>query len=159
MMSLKHTRSLLAACAFLTASPAVPAESLVWTETTSEGMITLRYGSVDASQHPVLLLSCFNEMAIAALEIFGVIEGTRPGEKLAIELSAGTSYTVDGQVELDDKTGSMYAEASGFEVRPLLAVLKSPGPLNVTMASTKLTLTDTGRTDAAEKFGQDCKLD
>lgn len=160
MMSLIQARSVLAACFFIvTPTGLAGAETQIWTEKASEGMITLAYGPVDSSQHPTLLLSCFNEMGVAALEIFGVIEGTRPGEKLAIEFSAGTSHTVDGVVELDDKTGGMYAEASGFEVKPLLAVLMSEGPVKVSMAATNLALTDAGRADAAEKFGQDCKLD
>ena len=107
---------------------------------------------------PLLLLTCFNEMDVAVLNIFGVIQGTRPGDKLTIELSAGSAHPIDGQVELDPKTGVMFAEASGIEVGPLLDVLKTPGPLTIKMAATSLTLSDLGRSEAAEKFSKDCKL-
>jgi hypothetical protein len=134
-------------------------ETLVWTDKASEGFVSLSYGSLDATKQPKFLLSCFNEMGIAVLDIFGVIQGTRPGEKLTIEFSAGRSLSLEGAVELDTKSGSMFAEASDIEVKPLLEVLKSPGPVTVKMAATTLTLTDTGRTEAAERFGKNCLLD
>ena len=133
-------------------------EKFVWTEKASEGFISLVYGPLDADKRPLLLLTCFNEMDVAVLNIFGVIQGTRPGDKLTIELSAGSSHPIDGQVELDPKTGVMFAEASGIEVGPLLDVLMTPGPLTVKMAATSLTLSDLGRSEAAEKFSKDCKL-
>jgi hypothetical protein len=134
-------------------------ERFVWTEKASKGFISLIYGPLDASKQPLLLLSCFNEMDVAVLNVFGVIEGTRPGEKLTIEISAGSSHPIEAQAELDDKTGVMFAEASGIEVGPVLNVLMAPGPLTIKMAATSLTLSDAGRSDAAEKFGKDCELD
>ncbi|HSD93092.1 MAG TPA: hypothetical protein VLB11_08725 [Methyloceanibacter sp.] len=134
-------------------------ETLVWTDKASEGFVSLTYGSLDATKQPKFLLSCFNEMGIAVLDIFGVIQGTRPGEKLIIEFSGGSSLSLEGAVELDTKSGSMFAEASEIEVKPLLEVLKSPGPVTVKMAATTLTLSDTGRAEAAERFGRNCKLD
>jgi hypothetical protein len=107
----------------------------------------------------VLLLSCFNEMGIAVVNIFSTIEATRPGEKLTIELSAaGGSHSVEGEAGIDAKAGSMFAEASDIEVKPVLAVLKSPGPLTVKMAATSLTLSDAGRAEAAERFSKNCTL-
>lgn len=161
MMSLREARSLLAVCLLFTAPVdlARSEETFVWTEKASAGMVSLTYGPVDTSKQPVFLLSCFNEMGIAALDIFGAIQGARPGDKLAIELSAGSAHTLDGEVVLDDKGSGMYAEASGFDVKPVLAVLKAPGQVNVTMAETKLTLSDTGRADAAEQFSKHCELD
>ncbi|HEY6670571.1 MAG TPA: hypothetical protein VI075_06540 [Methyloceanibacter sp.] len=98
-------------------------------------------------------------MSIGVLEIFGTIEGTRPGQKLSIDLSAGgTQSSIDGAVELDDKTGTMFAEASDVEIPPLLGVLKSSGPLTVKIASTTFTLPEVGRGDAAEKFSKDCQI-
>jgi hypothetical protein len=92
------------------------------------------------------------------LNIFSTIEATRPGEKLTIQLSAGGSHAIEGEAGIDAKAGSMFAEASDIEVRPVLAVLKSPGPLTVKMAATSLTLTDTGRAEAAERFSKNCTL-
>jgi hypothetical protein len=134
-------------------------ETLVWTDKASEGFVSLTYGPLDARQPPKFLLSCFNEMGIAVLEIFGVIQGTRPGEKLTIEFSGGSSLSLEGAVELDAKGGGMFAEASDIEVKPLLEVLKLSGPITVKMAATSLSLADTGRAEAAERFGNNCKLD
>ena len=61
------------------------------------------------------------------LEIFGTIEGTRPGQKIehrSLRRQAPNPRST-GAVELDDKTGTMFAEASDVEIAPLLAVLKS----------------------------------
>jgi hypothetical protein len=52
----------------------------------------------------------------------------------------------------------MFAEASDIEVKPLLELLKSPGPVTVKMAATSLNMADTGRAEAVERFGKNCKL-
>jgi hypothetical protein len=161
MMSRSSGPLLLAACLLagaLSASGTRAQETLVWTDKASEGFVSLTYGPLDASQQPKFLLSCFNEMGIAVLEIFGVIQGTRPGEKLIIEFSGGSSLSLEGAVELDAKGGGMFAEASDIEVKPLLELLKSPGPVTVKMAATSLSMADTGRAEAIERFGKNCKL-
>ena len=130
----------------------------VWTEKMSEGFVSLSYGSLDSEQ-PVLQLSCFNEMEIAVLNIFGAIEGARPGQKIGIEFSAGgTKASLEGEATLDDKTGSIFAEASGIEVKPVLAVLKAEGPIAVKTGETSQTLSDVGRAEAVEKFSKHCTL-
>src|SRR3972149_9889189 len=99
------------------ASPAGTEERLVWTQTSSEGATALSYGALDREKTPLFLLSCFTEMEIAVLDIFGVIEGTAPGQKLTIELSAGgAQLPLEGEASADDKTGSMFAEASDIAV-------------------------------------------
>src|SRR3990172_3289798 len=64
-------------------------ERLLWTQTSSEGSTALSYGALDREKTPLFLLSCFTEMEIAVLDIFGAIEGTAPGQKLTVELSSG----------------------------------------------------------------------
>ena len=129
-MSRASARLLLAACvlsgALLAFSFARSEETLVWTANTNGDLISLSYGSLDTSKPPVLLLSCFNEMSIGVLEIFGTIQGTRPGQKLSIDLSAGgTQSSSEGAIELDDQSGTMFAEASDVEIAPLLAISTS----------------------------------
>lgn len=134
-------------------------DTLVWTANANGGLIALSYGSLDSSKTPVFLLSCFNEMDVAVLEIFGTIEGTRPGQELSIDISAGDAKSSSkGQASTDDKTGAMFAEASDVEIAPLLEVLKSPGPLTVKTALTTRTLPEAGRADAAGKFSTDCQV-
>ena len=156
-------RLLFAAClltgAVLPGSFARSEETLVWTANSTGGLIALTYGSLDSTKPPVFLLSCFNEMDVAVLEIFGTIEGTRPGQPLTIEISAGSSQSpIKGEAAIDDKTGVMFAEASGVEIAPLLAVLKSPGPLSIKTALTTRTLPEVGRAEAVEKFSKDCQV-
>ncbi len=163
MMSRASANFLLAACvlagALLGFSVARSEETLVWTANTNGDLISLSYGSLDSNKPPVLLLSCFNEMSIGVLEIFGTIEGSRPGQKLSIDLSAGgTQSSIEGSVELDDKSGTMFAEASDVEIAPLLGVLKASGPLTVKIAATTLTLPEVGRAEAAQTFSKDCQL-
>ena len=149
----------LVAGALLPWSLARSEETLVWTANANGDLISLTYGSLDTSKPPVFLLTCFNEMDVAVLEIFGTIEGTRPGQKLSIDLSAGSSQSsLAGAVELDDKTGMMFAEASELEIAPVLGVLKAPGPLTVKTASTTRELPEVGRVEAAEKFSKDCQV-
>jgi hypothetical protein len=142
------------------ASLARTEESLVWTEKSSEGLVSLTYGPLDPAKTPLFLLTCFNGMEVAVLEIFGVIEGTRPGQALTIELSAGSAeLPLKGEVSLDDATGTMFAEANELKVKPVLDVLRASGPLTVNLGLTNKSLPDQGRADAVEKFSQACELD
>jgi hypothetical protein len=135
-------------------------ESNVWTGTTNGSLIALTYGPLDTTQTPLFLLTCFNEMDVAVLEVFGSIEGMRPGQELTIDLSTGTSQSpLKGEASIDEKTGAMFAEASDIKLEPVLDVLKSPGPLVIKTAATTRTLSDAGRADAVETFSKDCQLD
>src|SRR6186997_1948974 len=135
-------------------------ESVVWTEKSDEGRASLAYGPLDPAKTPLFLLTCFNNMDVAVLEIFAVIEGTRPGQPLTIELSAGSAkLPLKGEVSVDDATSSMFAEANEVKVSPVLEVLRAPGPLTINLGLTNKTLSDQGRADAVEKFNQACKLD
>lgn len=155
--------SLVAACLVLGAlapvSFARTEETLVWSGSTNGGLIALTYGSLDTSKPPVLLLTCFNEMDVAVLELFGLTEDAQPGQKLTIELSAGSLQSpLNGEASRDEKTDAIFAEASDIELKPVLAVLKSPGPLTVKAVGTAKTLSDAGRADAVETFSKDCQV-
>jgi hypothetical protein len=156
-------RSLFAAALLFIALPQGAGhvqESQVWTEKADEGRASLAYGPLDPAKTPLFLLTCFNNMDVAVLEIFVVIEGTRPGQPLTIELSAGSAkLPLKGEVSVDDATSSMFAEANEVKVRPVLEVLRAPGPLTINLGLTNKTLSDQGRADAVEKFDQACKLD
>jgi len=156
-------RSLFAAALLFIALPQGAGhaqESQVWTEKADEGQASLAYGPLDPAKTPLFLLTCFNNMDVAVLEIFVVIEGTRPGQPLTIELSAGSAkLPLKGEVSVDDATSSMFAEANEVKVRPVLEVLRAPGPLTINLGLTNKTLSDQGRADAVEKFNQACKLD
>jgi len=157
-------RLLLAALLLIAALPAQsstpPGESLVWTGKASGGHVALTYGPLDPAKQPVFLLSCFNGMDVAVLEVFGAIEGKRPGQQLTIELSAGGAQSpLDGEASIDEKTGSMFAEASDIVLAPVLDVLRSPGPLTIKTGFTTRTLSDAGRAEAVAQFSKDCEMD
>src|SRR5262245_51587480 len=88
-------------------------DSLVWIAKSSGSLITLAYGPVDTTKAPLFLLSCFNGMDIAVLDIHQEVTGAKSGEKLAIELSAGSmTAPIAGETARDDATGQVFAEAS-----------------------------------------------
>ena len=157
-MTLIPVRLFIATMLFFAAGYAE--ESLVWTEKSDEGRASLAYGPLDPAKTPLFLLTCFNNMDVAVLEIFAVIEGTRPGQPLTIELSAGSAkLPLKGEISVDDATSSMFAEANEVKVKPVLEVLRAPGPLTINLGLTNKTLSDQGRADAVEKFDQACELD
>jgi hypothetical protein len=154
-------RSAIAVAFVLMALPpgtAATEDGHVWTGRSNGSHVSLAYGPLDHSKQPVFLLSCFNGMSVAVLDVFGAIEGTRRGQALTIELSAGSSQSLEGEASVDDKTGSMFAEASDIELKPVLEVLRSPGPLTVKTGPTSRTLSDKGRAAAVDKFSQACEL-
>ena len=164
MMSRIQACLLLAAClvagALSSAISARAEESLVWIEKASEGFITLAYGPLDPAKFPLFLLSCFDAMGIAVLDVHTQIDGVKPGEALTIELSAGdVKAQLEGEAALDEANGMIFAEASDIAVKPVLEVLRQAGPVTVTIGKTSATLSDQGRADGVGKFGQDCQID
>ena len=164
MMSRIQACFLLAVClvagALSSAISARAEESLVWIEKASEGFISLAYGSLDTAKPPLFLLSCFDAMGIAVLDVHTQIDGVKPGEALTIELSAGDAKAqLEGEAARDEANGVIFAEASDIAVNPLLDVLRQVGPVTVTIGKTSATLSDQGRADGVSKFSQDCQID
>jgi hypothetical protein len=164
MMSRNQARLLLAVCLAVGASAPVSSaraeESLVWVEKASEGFISLAYGPLDPAKAPLFLLSCFDTMGIAVLDIHTQIDGVKPGEALTIELTAGDAKAqLKGEAALDEANSMIFAEASDIEVKPVLDVLRQLGPATVTIGKASATLSDQGRADGVSKFSQDCQID
>ena len=78
MMSRNRACLLLAICLAISApapSGVVRAEeSQVWIEKASEGFVTLAYGPLDPAKSPLFLLSCFDAMGIAVLDLHIALE-------------------------------------------------------------------------------------
>ena len=120
----------------------------------------MRYGPVDPATAPLFLLSCFDEMGIAVLDVRKEVEGAKSGEALVIALAAGEAKAeVKGEAMRDDATGMTFAEASDIAVKPVLEVLRQAGPISVTVGTTSASLSDKGRSQAVERFSNDCALD
>ena len=158
------------ACLFLALACAVGAlplasfarteDALLWTEHSSDNLTSLAYGPLNPAENPLFMLSCFNGMSIAVLDVHHELAGTKPGEPLTIELSAGAAQSlVKGEAALDEANGVTFAEASDIAVKPVLAVLRAEGPLTVKLGETSATLSDKGRAEAVAQFSKDCLLD
>jgi hypothetical protein len=162
MMSRMRARLSLVVCltALVSASPARAEESQVWIEKASDGFVSLAYGPLDPAKTPTLLLSCFDAMGIAVLDLHIPIDGAKPGEAITIALSAGEAKTqVEGEAALDEVSSMIFAEASDIAVKPVLEVFRQPGPVAITVGPTNATLSDQGRADAVDKFSKDCQID
>jgi hypothetical protein len=132
-------------------------DSLVWLSRSNGSLVTLAYGPVDPSKAPLFLLSCFNGIDVAVLDIHQDIAGAKPDETLAIELSAGSAKaSLDG--ETADANGEVFGEASDIKIKPVLAVLREKGPVTVKMGATSATLAEQGRAEAVEQFAGACTL-
>jgi hypothetical protein len=135
-------------------------ETLIWTEKASDGFVSLQYGSLDPAKAPPFLLTCFEAMGVAVLDVRQEIEGAKKGEALTIALSAGNAKAeVKGEAASDDATGKIFAEASDIAVKPVLEVLRQAGPLTITTGKSSASLTDQGRSDAVDRFAKDCRLE
>jgi hypothetical protein len=146
--------------ALLAGRSAQAEETPVWLEKSSEGLVSVAYGPVDPAETPLFLLSCFNAMGIAVLDVHKEIPDAKPGEPVTIELSAGEAKTsIKGEAARDDASGVTFGEASDIAVKPILEVLRAAGPLTIAMGKTSATLSEQGREQAVAKFSQDCRLD
>jgi hypothetical protein len=133
-------------------------DTQVWLSKSNGSLVTLAYGPVDPTKTPLFLLSCFNGMDVAVLDIHQNISGAKAGDKVAIKLSAGgASASLDG--ETADASGEVFGEASDIKVKPVLAVLSEKGPVTVKIGGTTATLSEQGRAEAVEQFAGACTLD
>ena len=156
------SRFLLAA-ALLAAS--LPGESLaeatsVWNAKTNGSFVTLTYGTLDADKGPIFMLSCFNGMGIAVLDVRPGLTDTKPGTPLTIELTGGgQTAKVEGEATRDEESGATFAESSDTAVKPVLDALREAGPVTVKVGTSSVEMTETGRADAIDRFTKDCTLD
>jgi hypothetical protein len=135
------------------------AETLVWTERSSGDLTTLSYGPLDPAKIPLFLLSCFNEMEVAVLDVHQEVAGAAPGDAITIELSSAKGQApIEAEVAQNRETGTTFAEASDIRVRPILEVLRDKGPVTLAVGKQSTALSDAGREEAASQFSKACKL-
>jgi hypothetical protein len=158
-----RARPALAVAAFVAilplASVGSPEEATMWTETSNGSLTTLSYGPLDPAKSPLFALSCFSDMSIVVLDVHKEIPGSKPGDPLTIELSSVKAQSpVKGEVGKNETTGTTFGEASDVNVKPMLEVLRDPGPLTIKMGEASATLSDQGRAESVTKFIENCKL-
>ncbi|MGZ5915762.1 MAG: hypothetical protein ACXWJ4_00335 [Methyloceanibacter sp.] len=115
-------------------------------------------GSTETTEDFVFLLSCSNADK-SGETVYVDIEGATIGQPVTIELTrAGAEASVKGTTPTDEMSGFIFAEAKGFRVKPVIAVLDGKGPVNVV---TGKTMTTAGGRPAPEvaKFAKQCRLD
>jgi hypothetical protein len=135
------------------------AEDLIWTGKASEGLISLSYAPLDPAKPPLFLLSCFDAMGIAVLDLRQELASAKADDALTITLSAGDAKAeVKGEAARDD-AGMIFAEASDIAVKPVLEVLRQTGAVTVTAGEASASLSDKGRAQAVESFTKDCPLE
>jgi hypothetical protein len=159
-----RARLLLAVAAFVAILPLATMvsseEATIWTETSNGSLTTLSYGPLDPAKSPLFALSCFSDMSIVVLDVHKEIPGAKPGDPLTIELSSGKAQSpVKGEVGKNETTGTTFGEASDVNVKPMLEVLRDPGPLTVKMGEASATLSEQGRAESVAKFVENCRLD
>lgn len=146
--------SLLLACA------ANSEEAMMWTEKSSGGLTALAYGPPNPTTSPLFVLSCFSGMNIVVLDVHKEIPGAKRGDAITIELSSTKAQApLKAEVGMNEATGTNFGEASDIDVKPVLQVMRDPGPLVVKMGDVSATLSDQGRAQAVAKFVDNCKLD
>jgi hypothetical protein len=135
-------------------------EILLWTSREDGGLVSLSYGSFDRGKIPIFMLSCFNGMNIAVLNLHKELSGTEPGQKITIDIAAEAAQTpVQGEAARNERNGPLFAEASGVAIAPVLNVLRESGPVTLSVGDTRVTLSDTGRPEAVAKFSKDCQVE
>jgi hypothetical protein len=135
-------------------------EAMMWTQKSSGGLTTLAYGPLNPTASPLFVLSCFSGMNIVVLDVHKEIPGAKRGDAVTIEISSAKAQApVKAEVETNEATGTNFGEASDIDVKPVLQVMRDPGPLTVKMGEASLTLSDRGRAQAIAEFVENCKLE
>ena len=135
-------------------------EAMMWTEKSSGGLTTLAYGPLNPTASPLFVLSCFGGMNIVVLDVHKEIPGAKRGDAVTIEISSAKAQApVKAEVESNEATGTTFGEASDIDVKPVLQVMRDPGPLTVKMGEASATLSDQGRAQAIAEFVENCKLE
>lgn len=138
---------------------ALATEPSVWTGKTNGSFVTLTYGPLDPAKTPLFMLSCFNGMGIAVLNVHTDLTDTKPGTPLTIELASGDlTVPVEAEVARDRASGITFGEASDIEVKPILDVLRGNSPVTVKVGGASAELADHGRAEAVGRFTENCEL-
>jgi hypothetical protein len=131
-----------------------------WMVNQYEGNVSLVYGSTETGEDYAFALSCNNKKKAAEVTVYEDIPGAKVGQKLIIELSAGSAkVALKGETSTDEMSGFIFGVANEIAVKPVVGVLAAKGPATVKMSTVTLDLPETGRAAAVSEFAKACKLD
>jgi hypothetical protein len=124
-----------------------------WMSGSGDGNASLVFGSPETAEDWLFALDCRGKEKATKATFYVDIQGTEIGQKVTIELSAGSAkLSLDGKVATDEMSGFHFAEANGFKIKPVIALLKENG--NVVEV-----LPEKGRAAELSAFAKVCKLD
>lgn len=130
-----------------------------WTTGGVDGNAFLVYGSPETGEDYVFSLGCDGNDKATRMTVYVDIAGTKVGQPVAIAFSAAAKLSVPGEISTDAMSGFLFAEAAGFKVRPVLALLSGDGPVTVKTGAVVTTLPAAGRGKATAEFAKSCPLD
>jgi hypothetical protein len=131
-----------------------------WMYGYGDGNASLVYGSPETGEDYVFALICRDKDKATLMTVYVDIAGAKVGQPVAIAFSgAQAKLSVPGTVATDEMSGFLFAEAEGFKIKPVLAVLGEKGPIAVKPGNVVNPLPEAGRGSAAAKFAKSCALD
>jgi hypothetical protein len=138
---------------------AAATDDYAWISDYGDGTAYLSY-AVPESDDFVFGLNCSNNDKTTWMTVYVDIEGTRVGDPVAIEFAQGSSnLSVEGKIATDEMSGFHFAEATGFKIKPVIALLGGKDDATVTTGKVVTALPEKGRAAELEKFAKACKLD
>ncbi|HEX2449114.1 MAG TPA: hypothetical protein VHK26_13195 [Methyloceanibacter sp.] len=132
----------------------------VWMSGPGEGNALLTYGSAETGEDYVFNLICGNKDRRTEATLYVDIAGTEIGQPIIIELAAGAAkVSLKGKIATDEMSGFHFAEAKGFKIKPVIALLKEKESITAKTGKLVTDLPDKGRAAPAAEFAKTCKLD
>jgi hypothetical protein len=120
---------------------------------------TLIYGSTETAEDLRFWLGCNNAKKTTETTLYVDNADSKVGQKVTLEFGAGNTKTsLKGKFSTDELIGP-FAEATGFQVKPLIEVFKAKGPVTVKTAEIVTELPEKGRAKAVTSFAKACSLD
>jgi hypothetical protein len=154
----------LSLAAWLTlAAPLGAAEDypgFTWMSGAASGDALLIFGSPETGEDYLFNLICRNKDKSTGATLYVDIAGSKVGQKATIELAAGTKkLPLDGKIATDEMSGFHFAEAKGFKIKPVIALLQEKGPITAKTGKVVSALPEKGRAAKLSEFAKACKLD
>ena len=120
---------------------------------------SLIYGSTEDIDTTTFFLLCDTKRKTTQLDVGAQSESGEDGKPVTIEIEAGSAKTSLPAKTATDDGGNFVYRAESFAVKPVLAVLQSPGDGWAKGPGISQSLPENGRAEAVSEFAMVCKLD
>jgi hypothetical protein len=162
-MAARHLALLLAASLVVGSAGATRADDFAWwvvkqpKQTPSKA--SLIYGSTEDIDTTTFFLLCDTKRKTTQLDVGAQSESGEDGKPVTIEIEAGSAKTSLPAKTATDDGGNFVYRAESFAVKPVLAILQSPGDGWAKGPGISQSLPENGRAEAVSEFAMVCKLD